>query len=150
MQPGAILPQVVSFYGVASTPPIHSTHVPQLRLMPSNASRCCLLLRPARRHFAARFPRFARGCLHHRVIENIRQNRSFRHRTGQVIESSPLEWTIVRPSMFVSHRPGRPYRIQDRLNPNGGWKISREDVADFVLSEYLRPQWVRRHPAVAY
>lgn len=67
-----------------------------------------------------------------------------------VIEGTSLAWTIVRPAMFVSHKPGRVYRVNDRLNPTGGWKISREDIADFVLSELLDPQWIRRHPAVAY
>lgn len=67
-----------------------------------------------------------------------------------IIESTQLAWTIVRPAMFVSHQPGRPYRTNDRLNPAGGWKISREDIADFVLGELKNPRWVRQHPAVAY
>lgn len=93
------------------------------------------------------FPLFFRWFLKPIVLKKLYVDMA---KAETVIEGTSLAWTIVRPSMFVAHQPGRAYRINDRVNPAGGWKISREDIADFVLSELLDPQWVRRYPAVAY
>lgn len=71
-------------------------------------------------------------------------------RAERIIEDADLEWTIVRPSMFVHHDPRRSFRVRDRLNPEGGWKISREHAAAFMLEELLNPAWIHRHPAIAY
>lgn len=67
-----------------------------------------------------------------------------------IIEASKLDWTIVRPSMFVKHEPGKLYRLNDRINPVGGWKISREDTGLFLLDELENDNWLRMHPAIAY
>lgn len=93
------------------------------------------------------FPLFFRWFLKPLVLKKLYSDMA---EAETVIEGTSLAWTIVRPSMFVAHQPGRAYRINDRVNPAGGWKISREDIADFVLSELLHPQWVRRYPAAAY
>lgn len=67
----------------------------------------------------------------------------------KIVEATDLDWTIVRPSMFVGHRPTKSYRVADRLNPDRGWKISREHTGEFMLDELARPNWIRRHPALA-
>ncbi len=46
---------------------------------------------------------------------------------------SGLNWTIVRPPRLTDKPPTRKYRVQDGHLPSFGFKISRADVADFML-----------------
>ncbi|KAK1866432.1 hypothetical protein I4F81_008952 [Pyropia yezoensis] len=60
-----------------------------------------------------------------------------------------VAWTLVRPS-FLRDGPLKPYRVDDRTNPAGGWKINRSAVADFLLKEAAAGEWVFKHPAMAH
>ncbi|GAB0495937.1 hypothetical protein MMPV_007247 [Pyropia vietnamensis] len=60
-----------------------------------------------------------------------------------------VRWTLVRPS-FLRDGPLKPYRVNDRTNPAGGWKINRSAVADFLLKEAAAGEWVYKHPAMAH
>lgn len=67
-------------------------------------------------------------------------------REAMVIASDP-DWTIVRPPKLTSGpRTGR-YRAGERIRT---WKpvalLSRADVADFILGELARPQYIRQAP----
>ncbi|NYF50010.1 NAD(P)-dependent oxidoreductase [Tunturiibacter gelidoferens] len=60
------------------------------------------------------------------------------------LSHSSLDWTMVMPPM-LTNTPGRgAYRIDgDALPPNGS-RISREDVADFMMQQIGSPQWIRK------
>jgi putative NADH-flavin reductase len=60
------------------------------------------------------------------------------------LSHSSLDWTMVMPPM-LTNTPGRgTYRIDgDALPPNGS-RISREDVADFMMQQIGSPQWIRK------
>ena len=51
----------------------------------------------------------------------------------QLIRSSGLDWTIVQPSQMTDGRLTRTYRSGERLAMSGMPRISRADVAHFLL-----------------
>jgi putative NADH-flavin reductase len=60
------------------------------------------------------------------------------------LSQSNLDWTMVMPGM-LSNAPARgAYRIDgDALPPNGS-RISRADVADFMMQQIDNPQWIKK------
>ena len=66
-----------------------------------------------------------------------------------VIQSSDLDWTIVRfPRLVDGAHTGR-YRV-GYVGRDSGSQLSRADGADFVLKELVDEQWVRKLPVVSY
>jgi putative NADH-flavin reductase len=60
------------------------------------------------------------------------------------ISRSNLDWTMVMPPMLTNTPAHGKYRIDgDALPPNGS-RISREDVADFMMQQITSPQWIRK------
>ena len=71
-------------------------------------------------------------------------------RQESVIRASPLDWTIVRPGVLTNGpRRGR-YRHGPRV---GSWiwtvRISRTDVADFMLNQLTDDTYLRSSPGVS-
>jgi len=66
------------------------------------------------------------------------------------VRRSSLEWTIVHP-VLLTHGPltGR-YRAGERLELHGMPKISRADVAHFILSETVQGACVRKTVVISY
>jgi len=72
------------------------------------------------------------------------------HRMEQVVRSSGLDWTLVRPARLVNE-PGRgQYRVRADYAPPGGGKIARADVADFIGAALTANTYIRESPAIAY
>ena len=67
-----------------------------------------------------------------------------------VMDSHDLDWTIVRPSRLTSGEQTGVYRVTPRHAPTGGLRISRADVADFMLQQLGQDAYVRQTPALAY
>jgi putative NADH-flavin reductase len=60
------------------------------------------------------------------------------------LSRSNLDWTMVMPPMLTNAAAHGSYRIDgDALPPNGS-RISRADVADFMMQQIDNPQWIRR------
>jgi putative NADH-flavin reductase len=60
------------------------------------------------------------------------------------LSRSNLDWTMVMPPMLTNAPAHGHYRINgDALPPNGS-RISREDVADFMMQQIDSPQWIRK------
>ena len=51
----------------------------------------------------------------------------------QALEESNLDWTIVRPPELTDKPYTGKYRVREGHLPHFGFKISRADVADFML-----------------
>jgi putative NADH-flavin reductase len=72
-------------------------------------------------------------------------------RQEAVIRQSPLKWTIVRPPHLLDtpgtgvYRHGFPTTARDIKG-----KISRADVADFMLKQLADDSYVRSTPGVSY
>ena len=54
-------------------------------------------------------------------------------------EKSGLDWTIVRPPKLTDNPYTGKYRVREGHLPSFGFKISRADVADFMLNVIERP-----------
>jgi putative NADH-flavin reductase len=60
------------------------------------------------------------------------------------LSHSNLDWTMVMPPMLTNAPARGTYRIDgDALPPNGS-RISRADVADFMMQQIDNPQWIRK------
>ena len=51
----------------------------------------------------------------------------------RVFEESQLDWTMVRPPELTDKPYTGKYRVREGRLPRFGFKISRADVADFML-----------------
>jgi putative NADH-flavin reductase len=62
----------------------------------------------------------------------------------KALAASNLDWTIVMPPR-LTNTPGRhPYRIDGEALPPNGSRISRHDVADFMMQQLTSPEWLRK------
>jgi len=67
-----------------------------------------------------------------------------KERAERTLRQSPLDWTLVYPTMLTSGpRTGR-YRVGERLDLRGLPKISRADVADFLLTQVDDRRYIRK------
>jgi putative NADH-flavin reductase len=65
-------------------------------------------------------------------------------RMEQILESSGLDWTIVRPPRLTDGPPAGSYVAADgRMPPDSRLSMSRQDLASFLLDELERPAHVR-------
>jgi putative NADH-flavin reductase len=60
------------------------------------------------------------------------------------ISQSDLDWTMVMPPMLTNSRARGVYRIDGDALPRNGNRISREDVADFMMQQIDSPQWIKK------
>jgi putative NADH-flavin reductase len=66
-----------------------------------------------------------------------------------ILRATDLDWTFVRPTYLQDREPTGAYRVADNSTPENGWKITRTDVARFIVEELDRRQWSRRAPSLA-
>ena len=67
----------------------------------------------------------------------------------KVIQSSDLDWTIVRfPRLMDGEQTGK-YRV-GYVGRDSGSQLSRSDGADFVLQELTEKKWIKKSPIVSY
>lgn len=60
------------------------------------------------------------------------------------LSASDLDWTMAMPPMLTNGRGRGKWRLDpDALPPNAS-RISREDVADFMIQQINNPQWIRK------
>ncbi len=67
-----------------------------------------------------------------------------------VIDTADLDWIIVRSSYLTNGKKTGVYRVTPRYAPEGGIRISRADLADFMLKQLEQDTYVRQTPALAY
>ncbi len=66
------------------------------------------------------------------------------------IGRTDVAWTVVRPVLLTNGpRTGR-YRVALEGIPPRGFRISRADVADFMIRQLASEEYVRQMPAIAY
>jgi putative NADH-flavin reductase len=67
----------------------------------------------------------------------------------EIIAESPLMWEIVRPGMLSDGPLTKQYKVLPSLYKGVKvGKISRADVADFLLKEAVNPKMVHQYPAL--
>ena len=60
------------------------------------------------------------------------------------LSRSDLDWTMVMPPMLTNAPARGAYRIDGEALPRNGSRISRADVADFMMQQVGSPQWIRK------
>jgi len=66
------------------------------------------------------------------------------------IRESKVEWIVVRPTALTNgSRTGR-YRVAEHMHVGLSAKISRADVADFMLNQLTDDTWLRKFPVITY
>jgi putative NADH-flavin reductase len=62
----------------------------------------------------------------------------------QNLSQSNLDWTMVMPPMLTNTPAHGAYRIDGDALPRNGSRISRADVADFMVRRIDDPQWIKK------
>jgi putative NADH-flavin reductase len=62
----------------------------------------------------------------------------------RVFEESGLDWTMVRPPQLTDKPYTGKYRVRDSGLPIFGFKISRADVADFMIKAAADPNTIHK------
>ena len=62
----------------------------------------------------------------------------------QLIRQSNLDWTIVRPAPFSEGKPNAPFQVLTEVGNAVLRKVSRAEVASFVLEELETRHYVRK------
>jgi putative NADH-flavin reductase len=71
-------------------------------------------------------------------------------RMERVLETSNLDWTILRLS-YLNNKPGKGvYRTAHNAAVQYGFSINRADVAHYVVGHLANPQDSRQHVCTAY
>ena len=68
----------------------------------------------------------------------------------QNLSHSNLDWTMVMPPMLTNTPAHGDYRIDGDALPRNGSRISREDVADFMMQQIDSPQWIKKGVYLAW
>jgi putative NADH-flavin reductase len=77
-------------------------------------------------------------------------NYADKDRAESIIKASNVEWLIVRPGFLTNdHRTGK-YRVIESLSGVTAGKISRADVADFILKQLASPTHFGKTPLLTY
>lgn len=67
-----------------------------------------------------------------------------------LIRAADVDWTIVRPGFLTNGPLTRRYRVLTDLAGVSAGKISRADVAHFILEELLANRYLRQTPLLTY
>ncbi|HEX5128571.1 MAG TPA: NAD(P)-binding oxidoreductase [Usitatibacter sp.] len=67
----------------------------------------------------------------------------------RIVEASGLDWTIVYPPLLTDAPDAGSYRAGERLELSGMPKVSRADVAHFMVAALGSAQWSRKRVIVS-
>ncbi|MGH3326460.1 MAG: NAD(P)-dependent oxidoreductase [Streptomycetales bacterium] len=67
-----------------------------------------------------------------------------------IVRDSGLDWTIVRPALLTDKPVTGTYRTANGQKPRGGFRISRADVAHFMLRVLERPETIEQAITITY
>jgi putative NADH-flavin reductase len=82
------------------------------------------------------------------IVQNVVYNTFLKHPVASQISQwnnisrSNLDWTMVMPPMLTNARGHGTFRVDGEALPRNGSRISREDVADFMMQQIDNPQWI--------
>ena len=66
------------------------------------------------------------------------------------LQRSDVDWTAVRAVLLTNGPPKGRYRVAVDSIPRWGFRISRHDVADFMVRQLASDEYVRKMPAIGY
>jgi putative NADH-flavin reductase len=82
------------------------------------------------------------------LLRNIFKDKELQE---QIVRESPLDWIIVRPAMLTNDEQTGKYRAGfPPADHSITRKISRADVADFMLKQTTENTYLRQTPGISY
>jgi hypothetical protein len=86
------------------------------------------------------------GVLYDRIIFPLFTRNAYQDKDRQeaLIRESPIEFTLVRPPSFRGHHGPTPLQVLTAVHGAILTKISRQEVADFVLDQVLDRRFIRQ------
>ena len=67
-----------------------------------------------------------------------------------LLKSYNGEWIVARPAQLTKSPLSKKYRAEVKLNPWGTGKISRADVADFMIHAAQESRWIGQAVGLSY
>lgn len=65
-------------------------------------------------------------------------------------EAEDIDWICVRPTYLTNKKFTGKYRVKLNHCPKGGRKISRADLADFIVKQIESDEFIHEKPVIAY
>ena len=92
------------------------------------------------------------GFLYDRIINPLLLAKAYqdKDREETLIKQSDVQWQIVRPGFLTNDPKTGTYRIIDDMNGVTAGKISRADVADYMLRQLKNPTHFGKTPLITY
>jgi putative NADH-flavin reductase len=92
------------------------------------------------------------GFFYDRVINPLllRTIYADKDRQESIVKASKVEWLIVRPGFLTNGPLTGKYRVIENLSGVTAGKISRADVADFMLKQLAAPTHFGKTPLLTY
>jgi putative NADH-flavin reductase len=75
-------------------------------------------------------------------------NYADKDRAESIVKASNVEWLIIRPRFLTNDLRTGKYRVIENLSGVAAGKISRADVADFILKQLASPTYFGKTPLV--
>jgi putative NADH-flavin reductase len=91
------------------------------------------------------FYRFARLVMRIAIASVVLDHRE----QARLIEESGLAWTLVRGPVVFTDGPHTGHYHAGPIGPDSGWRISRADLADFLLATATVDTFLRMKPLVS-
>jgi putative NADH-flavin reductase len=92
------------------------------------------------------------GFFYDRILNPLLLGTSYadKDRAESIVKASNVEWLIVRPGFLTNGLRTGKYRVIENLSGVTAGKISRADVADFILKQLASPTCFGKTPLVTY
>jgi len=71
-------------------------------------------------------------------------------RQEQIVRQSDLDWIIIRPARLIDGPQKGTYKVGNHLSIDMNAKITRADVADFILKQVSDNSYVHQVPRISY
>ena len=92
------------------------------------------------------------GFFYDRIINPLLLGTSYadKDRAESILKASNVDWLIVRPGFLTNGSRTGTYQVIENLSGVMAGKISRADVADFILKQLASPTCFGKTPLVTY
>ncbi|WP_263382742.1 NAD(P)-dependent oxidoreductase [Granulicella arctica] len=84
------------------------------------------------------------------IVQNIVYNTFLKYPVAsqiaqfRILSASHLDWTMVMPPMLTNGPGHGSFRMDGDALPRNGARISRTDVADFMMKQLTSTEWLRK------
>ena len=92
------------------------------------------------------------GFFYDRILNPLLLGTSYadKDRAESIVKASNVDWIIVRPGFLTDGSRTGKYRVIENLSGVTAGKISRTDVADFILKQLASPTCFGKTPLLMY